>query len=420
MRATSIARECVLAPVWRRRILGGTCALALAASFAAPAQAQFVCDSTTPGGADGASASGTGSVACGTDANAVNGSASFGIEAGALADPGNVNNAAFGPGAGRGVTGSFNTGLGVGGGSAVTGDSNVGVGVAAGQNSTGDANTAIGRFTGQNVLGSNNVAIGDEAGSIIAASHTVAIGTRARGSADGAVALGFAAAALGENSIAIGTNAVATGSVAMGNTATAGNGGVAFGDFTTATGTNSTAIGPNATATHANAAAFGNGATTTRANQQVFGTASNTYTTPGITSSASKSAQGSPTHLVTSNASGDLAAYTPAQLGLATAGDIAGIQSDIDALGRRDEKLTEGLAAVASLAQPIILPGQTFAMRAGWGGYDDASAVGFTAAGVVAKDVLRPGFGTVVLDGGVGVGTNEGEVAGRAGFTFGW
>ena len=59
-------------------------------------------------------------------------------------------------------------------------------------------------------------------------------------------------------------------------------------------------------------------------------------------------------------------------------------------------------------------------MRAGWGGYDDASAVSFTMAGVVAENLLRPGFGTMVVDGGVGVGTNNGEVAGRAGLTVGW
>jgi hypothetical protein len=39
----------------------------------------------------------------------------------------------------------------------------------------------------------------------------------------------------------------------------------------------------------------------------MMGTVSTTYTTPGITSAASKAAQGSPTHIVTSNAGGDLA-----------------------------------------------------------------------------------------------------------------
>jgi hypothetical protein len=208
-----------------------------------------------------------------------------------------------------------------------------------------------------------------------------------------------------------------------------GNGAQAIGD-----GTANTAIGANASANLANSAAWGAGATATRANQQVFGTAANTYTMAGIASAASKTAQGAPTSLVTSNASGDLAAYTPSELGLATSSDVAGLQSDINRLGsdvaglqsdinrlgRRDQQLTEGIATVASLAQPILLPGQHFAMRAGWGGFDDANAVGFSAAGVLANNLLRPGFGSLVLDGGVGVGTNQGEVAGRAGMSFGW
>ena len=73
---------------------------------------------------------------------------------------------------------------------------------------------------------------------------------------------------------------------------------------------------------HTNAA-FGAGATTTLANQQTFGTASNTYTMSGITSGASKTVQGAPSHLVTSNVGGDLAAHTFAELGLVTQGDIS-------------------------------------------------------------------------------------------------
>jgi hypothetical protein len=152
----------------------------------------------------------------------------------------------------------------------------------------------------------------------------------------------------------------------------------------------------------------------------MVGTSGTTYTTPGITSNASKTAQGAPTHLVTSNASGDLAAYTFAELGLAGAGDVSSLQSQINGLGRRDKELTEGIATIASLAQPILLPGQHFAMRAGWGGYDDANAVGFSAAGVVASNLLSNGRGTLTLDGGVGFGTSEGEVAGRAGASLGW
>ena len=59
-------------------------------------------------------------------------------------------------------------------------------------------------------------------------------------------------------------------------------------------------------------------------------------------------------------------------------------------------------------------------MRAGWSGYDNSSAMGFSAAGVVAGNLLGQGRGTLTLDGGVGFGTREGEVAGRAGASFGW
>jgi len=157
---------------------------------------------------------------------------------------------------------------------------------------------------------------------------------------------------------------------------------------------------------HTNSTALGTGAVTTRANQIMMGTGSTTYTMAGIASSASRAAQSGPVQLVTSDANGNLATANASSLGLATQKDLG--------------QLNEGIATVASLAQPILLAGQHFAMRAGWGGYDDASAVGFSAAGVVASNLLSNGRGTLTLDGGVGFGTSEGEVAGRAGASFGW
>ena len=59
-------------------------------------------------------------------------------------------------------------------------------------------------------------------------------------------------------------------------------------------------------------------------------------------------------------------------------------------------------------------------MRAGWGGFDDANAFRFTAAGLLAKNLLSNGRGTLTLDGGVGFGTSEGQAVGRAGASFGW
>jgi len=75
---------------------------------------------------------------------------------------------------------------------------------------------------------------------------------------------------------------------------------------------------------------------------------------------------------------------------------------------------------VAALAQPIIDDNQRFGMTAAWGIHDDANAVGFSAAGVLARDLLRPGSGTLALFGGIGVGADEGQATGRAGVSFGW
>ena len=200
-------------------------------------------------------------------------------------------------------------------------------------------------------------------------------------------------------------------------------------------GTRNTAVGSGSKANFANSAAFGANATATRTNQMVFGVAAgpgaagNTYTMGGITSSTSKAAQGAPTSLVTSNATGDLAAYTFSEIGLATTadlsgfatkGDLSGLQSQINRLGRRDSELAEGIATAVALAQPMMMPGQHFAMRAGWGNFDGSDAIGLSAAGVLANNMLRPGSGTLILDGGVGFGTDEGIVVGRAGATFGW
>jgi hypothetical protein len=332
--------------------------------------------------------------------------------------------------------------------------------------STGDYSIAIGGGDGDagNVgavaSGRASIAIGDSSkasefrasavGAFSEASEfeTSAYGFHSTASEFRASAFGTESTASGQNSAAYGAFSTASGvgSSAYGNDSTAqGDSSTAIGDSTFAAGLNDTAVGAGARVEadsssafgtgahvlsgHTNSTALGTGATTTRANQIMMGTGTTTYTMAGIASNASKAAQGSPTHLVTSNAAGDLAAYTPHELGLATTADLAGfatkgdvsaLQGQIDKLDQRDRKLTEGLAVVASLAQPMMLAGQKFAMRGGWGGYGDANAVSFTAAGVLAQNVLRQGYGTLVVDGGVGFGTDEGETVSRAGLSFGW
>jgi hypothetical protein len=314
-----------------------------------------------------------------------------------------------------------------------SGDGGAKTAVGADSEASGDASSAFG-FSSE-ASGPQSSAYGASSEASGAASSAYGVGSTASGSDSAAygnfsTASGDSSAAYGDNSEAsgIGSSAYGSASTASGTSSSAygagstasGEASAAYGFGSNASGKNSIAVGPNTTVAYKNAAAFGNGATATRPNQQVFGTSSNTYTMPGVTSSQSKSAQGRPTHIVTSNSNGDLAAHTIGQLGLATQSDVGALQSDINRLGRRDNELTDGLAAVASLAQPILRSGQSFGVTAAWGFYDDANAVGFSAAGVLADNLLRPGSGTLALFGGVGAGTSEGEVAGRAGVSFGW
>jgi hypothetical protein len=111
--------------------------------------------------------------------------------------------------------------------------------------------------------------------------------------------------------------------------------------------------------------------------------------------------------VVTSDAYGNLAS------------DGGAFQRQIDALGQRDEELAEGIAIALALDAPHLNVGQSFALRMGYGNFDGSSALGVAAAGLLD----RGSFGdnsTITLDGGIGFGTTDGTVAGKAGLTFGW
>jgi hypothetical protein len=138
-----------------------------------------------------------------------------------------------------------------------------------------------------------------------------------------------------------------------------------------------------------------------------FGDKTNTYTMAGITSDASRAAQKGPLEVVTTDVLGNLAS------------DGGAFQRQIDALGRRDGELADGIAIALALQQPIFQPGQTVAMRVGYGNFDGAGAFGLTAAGVVSRGAFGS-TSSVTLDAGLGVGASTGTVATRAGVSFGW
>ncbi len=427
MRATTITKA------RRGRVLGGACTLALAAlltptAFVPEAEAvecvddvNFGAGTFTTAGDDGGVNTNT-SCGQGSDASGI-GTLNTAIGSGANSSGDDSVNTSTGADAKSLGEGSFNTATGAD--ANAVGDSSQNTATGSGSNASGSnsQNTATGYQADANGAGSSNIAFGSGATasgasstntaigmSSLATSNGVAIGanTKSTGgtavgngalaSATGAVAIGLTASATGANAIAIGSDALATGSIAVGNGASAGNGGAAFGDFSTATGTNSTAVGPNTTVAYKNAAAFGNGATATRANQQVFGTSSNTYTMPGLTSSASKAAQGSPTHIVTSNAAGDLAAYTPSELGIATKGDLAKVS---------DEK-NSGVALAIAMQNPDLAGSERFGMAANWGAFENANALGMSLMGVLGHDFVSRGD-RVALSGGFGVGFETGN-----------
>jgi hypothetical protein len=95
------------------------------------------------------------------------------------------------------------------------------------------------------------------------------------------------------------------------------------------------------------------------------------------------------------------------------------IDAGLRSANRRIDETQEGIAIALALQQPIFAPGQSFAVRAGWGNFEGESAFGLSGAGIIGRDWF--GQGTLVaLDGGFGFGASTGAMAGKAGFTFGW
>jgi hypothetical protein len=80
-------------------------------------------------------------------------------------------------------------------------------------------------------------------------------------------------------------------------------------------------------------------------------------------------------------------------------------------------KAYQGTAIALALSQPIFAPGQNWAIRAGWGGYEGENAGGVSVAGIVGRDWFGGGS-TVAIDGGIGF--SDSVVAGKAGVTVGF
>lgn len=206
-----------------------------------------------------------------------------------------------------------------------------------------------------------------------------------------------------------GAQATGTESAAVGGGAIAsGNNSVAYGTDSVASGNGSSAFGVGSTATYDNSTAIGSGSTTTRVNQMAFGTASNTYTMPGITSAASRAAQSGPLDVVTTDAGGNLGSV-PLSSFFSGVSDLEGRVNRID---RKLDRQSDGIAIAMALGGVNLPAGSRFAMTGNVGFFGDTAAFGVGAIGQVSDNVY--------LNGGVGVGSSQGTVAGRVGLTYAW
>jgi len=281
-----------------------------------------------------------------------------------------------------------------GGGLNVTGGSifNDDVGVAGNVNVEGDVNASQVHATQGISADGGAIWLGDPNGT------TYSDGITLGGGALSGAGVGGAQAFTGDvDAIAIGNNAEALlpGSLALGRDASStGEDATAIGNAAVADADDATAIGTNAQANAAGSAAYGQGAVANLTQQQVFGTTDNTYTTPGITSARSRVRQHGPLEVANTDSAGNLA-------------------TDGGQIYRTLSENQAGIAISMALAAPAVLDSESFAVALNWGGFNQSHALGFSALGVVARDVLGVGE-RISLTAGFGLSLNEKEFGGRS------
>ena len=145
------------------------------------------------------------------------------------------------------------------------------------------------------------------------------------------------------------------------------------------------------------------GAAATRNDQIVLGTASNTYTTPGITSAASRAAQSGPLQVVTTDAGGNLAS------------DGGQIFSNLNSLNNHVKLLDGGVAAAMALTGGFLPDSKKFALSANAATFNGQGALGISAYGRLNE--------STVFSGGVAfatAGSNKTAIGGRVGVQVAW
>jgi len=275
---------------------------------------------------------------------------------------------------------------------------------------------------------SNSIAMGHE--NKIFANDRVAIGVASNIGTLANPGVFGQSLSLGNRNNIYGSRSVALGSdINIGSASgPAINDGIAIGTNTKVQGNNSIALGSGAEAHQENSAAIGVGAIASRSNQIAIGTTSSTYTTPGITSAASRAAQTGATSFVTTDSNGNLAnaAYGPQDIaglnssvnGLQSqmnylAASVMGHTQDIAALRNSVQRGYEGTAvALATAGGNYLQENQKFSITGKFGQFRGQTAFGGTAQARLSNNV--------VAHAGVGGGVRYGGVGAFGGLTIGW
>ena len=201
---------------------------------------------------------------------------------------------------------------------------------------------------------------------------------------------------VGSDNVATGVNSNVTGdsNVAVGDTVTVeGNRAVAIGNGATASADDTTAVGTNARAEATGSAAYGQGAVAVLDQQQVFGTVANTYTTPGLPSSLSRSRQVGALEVATSDAAGNLAT---------DGGQIYETLSENQA----------GIAIAMGMTNPSLSGEETFGVGINWGRFEGSQSLNLTVMGVISRNLFG-GDERLSISGGYGVSLKEERFGGH-------
>ncbi len=94
------------------------------------------------------------------------------------------------------------------------------------------------------------------------------------------------------------------------------------------------------------------------------------------------------------------------------AANKAYVDQGLLAANKRIDKVSEGVAIATSLATPDRTGSQTWALAANWGDFEGYSGFSASAIAAVGYDVFSAGD-MVSFGGGIGFGTNSGQVSGR-------